>query len=130
LEITSAVRFAGFVGDVAPVYAALDVFLFPAVDEGLGTALLAAMAHALPVVALDRGAGPEVIEHGRSGLLVRDREPATLAEAVRGLLGDTQAARRLGEEARARVAARFSAEQMVEGNLRIYRELAAGERSR
>jgi glycosyltransferase involved in cell wall biosynthesis len=130
LKLTGQVRFPGFVEDVAQVYAALDVFLFPAVDEGLGTALLAAMARVLPVVALDRGAGPEVIESGKSGLLLRDREPQTLAEAVRGLLTDRAAARRLGEAARARVAERFSAERMVEGNLRVYRELMDEARSR
>lgn len=128
LQISEAVRFAGFVEDVAQVYAGLDIFLFPAVDEGLGTALLAAMAHALPVVALDRGAGREVMESGRSGVLVADREPATLAAAVRRLLMDLAAARQLGEAARARIAERFSAAQMVEGNLRVYQELLATEK--
>lgn len=127
LQLGEAVRFAGFVEEVARVYAALDIFLFPALDEGLGTALLAAMAHALPVVALDRGAGPEVVEKGRSGLLIADREPATLASAVRELLVNPTAARRLGEAARARITERFSAEQMVEGNLRLYKELLAEE---
>ncbi|MGH9805391.1 MAG: glycosyltransferase family 4 protein [Candidatus Acidiferrales bacterium] len=130
LEIAPAVCFTGFVEDVAAVYAALDVFLFPAVDEGLGTALLAAMAHGLPVVALRETAASEVVDHERSGLLVADCKPETLVDAVRSLLADAQAARRLGEGARARIAERFSAEQMVEGNLKVYRELAAEERSR
>lgn len=130
LQIEPAVHFTGFIEDVALVYAALDVFLFPAVDEGLGTALLTAMAYGLPVVALDRGAGPEIVEHDRSGLLVPNRKPETLAEAILALVGDPQAARRLGEGARARIAERFSAGQMVEGNLRVYRELTGEERSR
>jgi len=137
LGIAPAVHFTGFVKEVEQVYAALDIFLFPAVDEGLGTALLAAMAHALPVVALARGGCAEAIEHGRSGLLAADREPGTLAGAVRSLLApppaglaDTAEARRLGEAARARIAERFSAEQMVEGNLRVYEELVFAEKSR
>lgn len=130
LQIEPAVHFTGFIEDVALVYAALDVFLFPAVEEGLGTALLAAMAYGLPVVALESGAGPEIIENDRSGLLVPNRKPETLAKAIFALVGDPQAARRLGEGARARIAECFSAEQMVEGNLRVYRELTGAERSR
>ena len=49
LKIESRVIFAGFVGDVAQLYRALDVFLFPALGEGLGSSLLDAMAHGLPL---------------------------------------------------------------------------------
>lgn len=125
LKVEPAVHFAGFVEDVAEVYAALDVFLFPALAEGLGSALLAAMAYELPVVTLDSGAGPEVIDAGRTGVLIPEREPATLAAAAAGLLRDAGRARQLGRAARAEVEERFTAERMVEGTLRIYEGLLA-----
>ena len=55
LGVADAVIFAGFVEDIAQVYRALDVFVFPSLAEPLGTSLLAAMGWGLPVVAVASG---------------------------------------------------------------------------
>jgi glycosyltransferase involved in cell wall biosynthesis len=70
LGVTDAVIFAGFVEDIAQVYRALDVFVYPSLAEPLGTSLLAAMGWGLPVVAVASGGVPEYVEDGVSGLLV------------------------------------------------------------
>jgi len=117
-----AVRFAGFLDDLRSAYAACDVFLFPSLREGLGSALLMAMGCALPVVALEGGSIGEVLENGRNGLVVQ-AEAGPLASAAALLLSDGELARRLGEAARETVRMKFSADGMVEATERIYQRL-------
>lgn len=120
LGLEAMVKFAGFVPDVESVYAATDLFVFPSHQEPLAVAMLSAMAYALPLVAFARGGNPEAVEDGKNGLLVKDLDARALAEALARLLADSAEARRLGEAARETVRARFSADQMVEGTLRLY----------
>lgn len=123
LGIARAIHFAGHVDDVSTVYCALDVFLFPSLAEPLGSSLLAAMAHGLPAVGIAAGAVPEIIEDGRNGLLVAMSEPAGIAAAALRLLGDRGLAQALGASARQTIIDRFTADRMVEGTLRVYRQL-------
>ena len=90
------------------------MFVFPSLSEGAGTSLLSAMAHALPVVALARGGVTEIVRGRPNGLLVQEASPAALAAAAARLLADGELARQLGEAARETVAAKFSADRMVE----------------
>ena len=123
LGMAPAVHFAGFVTDVHEVYAALDVFVFPSLAEPLGTSLLAAMAYGLPVVGVGRGGVIEIVEDGRSGLLVPDPEPGGIAAAVAKLLRDPDLALSLGRAARKIIQRRFALEHMVENTLRVYEQL-------
>jgi glycosyltransferase involved in cell wall biosynthesis len=129
LRVESAVHFAGLVEHVSQIHAALDVFVFPSLLDALGTALLAAMAYGLPVVALERGGVPEIIEDGQNGLLIPARDPAAypeaIAAAVARLLGEAALATRLGAAARETVQQRFAADQMVEQTLRVYRKVVS-----
>jgi glycosyltransferase involved in cell wall biosynthesis len=67
--------------------------------DGIPTALLESMATGLPAVATDAGSIAEVIDHGRDGVLVSQRDPAALANAIEGLLRAPDQRRRLGLEA-------------------------------
>ncbi len=125
LGVSNTVHFLGFVKEVADVYAALDIFVFPSPEEPLGTSLLAAMAYGLPAVAVAGGAAPEIIEHERNGLLVPRSEPTALAEAILRLLRDRPAAGLLGALGRKTVEERFTYEHTVEGTLRVYEKLLA-----
>ncbi len=120
------VRFAGFVEEIDSVYAACDVFVFPSLSEGAGTSLLSAMAHALPVVALARGGVTEIVRDAENGLLVQEASPAALAAAATRLLANGELARKLGEAARQTVAAKFSADRMVEAMLAVFERLRQG----
>jgi glycosyltransferase involved in cell wall biosynthesis len=91
--------------------------------EGLCTSLLDALALRRPAVGSAVGGIPEVIVDGVTGLLVPPRDPAALAAAVVRLLGDPDLARRLGDAGRRHVEERFTVDAMVEGTLRVYREL-------
>ena len=121
LGVAAAVQFAGLVDDVSAVYRALDVFAFPSLAEPLGSSLLTAMAHGLPSVALAGGAVPEVIEDGRTGLLVEAPDPAAFAGAVLRLLDDASLAARLGAAARQTVEERFSVARMARDTVALYR---------
>ena len=71
-------------------------------------------AHGLPVVAARSGAFPEVIRDGETGLLVPPDDPQALAKALQRLIADPDLRRRLGDAARAHVAASFSVEKMAD----------------
>lgn len=83
--------------------------------EAFGNALIEALACGTPVVAFNLGAVGEIIENGRQGFLVKTEEE--MVEAVKNI----SAVRREG--CRARVEKKFTAEQMVSGYEKIYREI-------
>jgi glycosyltransferase involved in cell wall biosynthesis len=125
--VIGSVKFLPESFDLETMLAAMDIFAFPSREEPLGSALLAAMAHALPVVAFARGGIPEVVEEGKNGVLVNDLDPATFSSALARLVAHPDEAIRLGKAARETILARFSADQMVEETLRLYgRSVAAG----
>jgi glycosyltransferase involved in cell wall biosynthesis len=128
LGLEDAVIFAGFVRDVAEVYAALDVFVFPSEYEGLGTSLLVALASGLPVVSTRQGSLGEVIEHERTGLAARP-DAGEFAAAMRRMIEDPALRERLGAEARREAERRFSVARMVEGTIALYRDVL-GKRAR
>jgi glycosyltransferase involved in cell wall biosynthesis len=125
LGLSNAVIFAGFVKDVESVYATLDIFLLPSFFEAFNNSLLAAMAYETPSIAFAKGALTEIIEEGKSGLLVSGPDVNEIAFAVKRILRDPQFARSLGHAARERVAHNFTAEHMVEATLKVYAELLA-----
>jgi L-malate glycosyltransferase len=123
LNLSTAVIFTGFVKDVESVYAALDIFLLPSFFEAFNNSLLAAMAYEIPSIAFARGALPEIIEDGKTGLLVSGPDVPEISAAIKRISSDVQLARSLGQAARTRVATNFTAEHMVEGTLKVYQEL-------
>ncbi|MFB6271908.1 MAG: glycosyltransferase [Salinibacter sp.] len=111
----------GFREDVLALIAAADAFVLPSLyGEGLPLVILEAMAVEVPIVSTRVEGVPEAIEHEWSGLLVPPDDPSALAEAVARLLADPAWARALGERARERVAASFTAEAMVRRVERVY----------
>jgi glycosyltransferase involved in cell wall biosynthesis len=109
-----AVVFAGHVEDVGAAIAASSVLLVTSLREGMPHVVLEAMALGTPVVATAVAGVPEMIEDGRSGLLVPPGDPARAARAVLRTLADGALARRIAGEARRRVDAEFSLEAMID----------------
>lgn len=122
LNLANDVVFAGFVEDIESVYAALDVFLLPSFFEALNNSLLAAMAYEIPSIAFHKGALGEIIEDGKSGLLVSGPDPAEISAAASRILRDHEFAMNLGRASRARIEQNFSTDKMVEGMIRVYEE--------
>jgi len=120
------VRFLGFVDDPRELIGAGDITAFPTLatlGEGFGLTALEAMAAAVPVVASDAGALPEVVEDERTGVVVPAGEVEPLAEALVRLGSDTSLRARMGEAGLARSRERFSLPAMVERTLEIYAEV-------
>jgi glycosyltransferase involved in cell wall biosynthesis len=84
------VVFAGQVEEteLPPLYAACDLYVWPAVNEAFGMAILEAQAAGLPVIAGDSGGVGEIVADGRTGRLVKPRDAAELADALKPLLAD------------------------------------------
>lgn len=97
-----------------------SVFLYVSEMEGLGSAAIAAMAAGVPVVASGVGGLLEVVEHERTGLIVRDGDYST---AVRRLLDNPNLAADLGAAGREKAIREFSVEKMVESTLSAYNEI-------
>jgi hypothetical protein len=104
------------------------LFLYLTRSEGLGSAILLAMACGAPVVASNVGGIPEVIEHGVTGLLVENAPEAVVA-AIQSVMSDLASAARCVEAAREQVAARFSSDIMVAQTERAYEMVVTGRPS-
>ena len=122
LGLSDAVVIPGFVANMQQFYSALDAFVFPSEFEGLGTALQAAMAYALPAISTTRGALGEVVEHERTALAA-EPNAGEFAAAMSRLLKDPALRERLGEAARQEVQRRFSVDRMVESTLAAYEKV-------
>ncbi len=114
---------AGQRKEIPELLSVMSVFVMPSLEEGLGLALLEAMAAGKPVIASGVGGIREVITHGESGLLVPPGDPETLARALIALFGDPARMSSVGFRAKNRVRECFSRESMVEGTLNVYRSL-------
>jgi glycosyltransferase involved in cell wall biosynthesis len=125
LNVTDSVIFGGFVTAMESVYPALDLFAFPSRFEGLGTSLLSAMSYEIPSVAFAACAFPEIIEHGRSGLLAELNNDASLANSIAAILRNPEIALQIGRAARKRIEQKFSAPKMVDSMLTVYESVLA-----
>jgi glycosyltransferase involved in cell wall biosynthesis len=128
LGLSSRVEFLGRVSsdELVAAYRRAACFVLPATlderadTEGLGVVLLEAMSHGVPVVATRRGGIVDIVEDGRTGLLVED-EPAAIAHAVAAILDDPERGRALGTAGRASVRERFGWDSIVDRLDAVYR---------
>ncbi len=114
--------------ELAACYAAADLLVLPSRlrSEAFGLALVEAMAAGLPVISTELGTGTSWVNtHGETGLVVPSADPAALAGAISQLLAAPERRREMGQAARSRVVAEFSAEAMVESILEVYRQVLA-----
>jgi glycogen(starch) synthase len=121
--IADRVKFLGVVArsELWSLYQHALFFAMPSrMPEGLGLVFLEAMAAGVPVIATRSGGTPEIVDHGRTGLLVEDNTPAALAGAMRQLLSDDGERRRMGERAHQRVALRYTWRQFAAQFLEVY----------
>ena len=98
------------------------LFLYLTRTEGLGSAILMAMAAGVPVIASRVGGIPEIVRHGENGWL-SDNDLEPIAAAIRTLLSDRTLAQRLGASGRQTVAEKFTIGQMIQNTIRLYRQV-------
>lgn len=118
-NLEDSVILAGFRSDVGDFYSLFDIFVLSSRDEGLGTAILDALAIGIPVIATDAGGIPEILENEQYGLTVAKRNPELLAAAIEGLIKNS-ALRDMYKNKGPERARFFSAEDMVAKTYRLY----------
>ncbi len=123
-----SVRFVGPHEALLPWYQAADLFVLPSRFEGMSNALLEAMACGLPVIATDVGGNAEVIEAGRSGLLVPVDDPTQLARQMERLIADPRLRASLAREGRLHVQRCHDSRQCAAAYGSAYQRLAAAKR--
>ena len=120
--------FTGFRRDVGSFYQIADLFVMSSVQEGLGTAVIDALALGKPVVATHAGGIPEIIRDGENGRLVASGDPTALAGGIIELLTNPERAKNMGMRGQEVVRKNFSIDPMVEKNIDVYQNiLTAGK---
>ena len=127
LGVATRVRWHGMLQQSALTshYRSAAALVVPSADEGLGLVAVEAMLCETPVVAFESGGLPDVVQHERTGLLVRERAPETLADAIQQLLGMPDAGRGLGAAGRLHALATFAPESVARRYIDIYQRAIA-----
>jgi glycosyltransferase involved in cell wall biosynthesis len=124
LALERHVLLTGFRPDAIGLMKTFDLFAMSSVTEGLGSAVLEAMACSRAVVSTRAGGLPEVVQDGETGLLVPPHDEPAMAEAIVTLLKDSALRTAMGAAGRARVVREFSVEKMVQDTVGVYENRA------
>ncbi len=123
LDLEGVVELVGARGDIETVLPTLDLAVVPSrYPEAFGRGVIEAWACGVPVVATRVGGLVDVVEHGRTGLLVTPGRPDELADAITAMVRQPEQARGYAEAGRRLVGERYSLRQMVEATIGVYEE--------
>lgn len=106
--------------DVLKILAMTDLFVLSSLWEGFGRATAEAMALGKPVVSTDTDGSREVVEDGKTGILVPIKNPTLLADAILNVLENPGLMTKMGEEGYKRVIKNFNCEKFIEGYEKFY----------
>ncbi|MFH2069922.1 MAG: glycosyltransferase [Elusimicrobiota bacterium] len=123
MKILDKVIFTGFqpADESVRIISSSDIFVLPSLWEGTPNVLLEAMSQGRPVISTDTGGVREIIDDGLNGLIVRPASPKELSEKIIWLIENTEAAKKMGNNAREKVRKFFNMEKMVKETENIYR---------
>ena len=122
-DLTTWVQLLGVRQDVADILSISDLFVLPSLWEGLPNTILEAMAARVPVIATEIDGCLELVESGRSGLLVPPKDSNALAKSIVNLAKDEERRKELAEYAHARVAVQYSQEANTLAYVTLYQTL-------
>ena len=120
LGVRNRVRFVGHILDLEPYYAMMDCLVLPSLTEGLPNVILEALARMKPVIASNVGGVPEIIEHGKSGLLFEASDSNALRDEIRKILMSPTESASLATGGFHRVREHFSFEGQLQKLLEVY----------
>jgi glycosyltransferase involved in cell wall biosynthesis len=126
LGLGDIVQFAGFRDDLDDFMGCIDIFVHPALAEGLGVIALKAAAAAVPVVGFAAGGLVEAVVHEKTGMLVAPEDAAGLRDAIAELIDDDERRRALGEAGRERMQKEFSIATMIDRHIEMYESVLHG----
>jgi glycosyltransferase involved in cell wall biosynthesis len=123
LGLNGQVQLGGFHEDIPAFLHSLDVFAFATRSEGFGQVVIEAMAAGKPVVVSKIPPLTEIVEHGKTGLLVDPHDSQAFAQAILWCLTHPDAAQHMGRQGRERVQSYFSAQRMATETRSLYHKL-------
>lgn len=132
--LEDSVKFLGKVSsqELVEEYKNSDIFVLPSIvdsrgdTEGLGVVLLEALSFGLPVIASRVGGIPDIVENGKTGILVPEKDPMAIADAIVRLLSNWNEAKKMVINGQAKIAERFSASKIADKLIQIYDYLHGG----
>jgi glycosyltransferase involved in cell wall biosynthesis len=130
LGVSEAVTWTGWLAEISPLLAAGHIYVNARPLEGFGMATAEAMGFGLPVIAVNAGAGPELVQDGVTGRLVPPADSTALAEGVCELLRNLRRASAMGARGRERATAAFSMHATAVSTLAFYERLAEHRQDR
>jgi glycosyltransferase involved in cell wall biosynthesis len=122
-DLGRTVRFAGRTDPEGGVFRSTDVLVFPSRMNGPGRSVFEAGIHGIPTVLALKDRVEDIVEHGRTGLIVPERDPRALADAVRQLADDPALRLRLGTAARDKYRKQFEPSRVAGEMLGVYRSI-------
>lgn len=125
LGVSNLITFAGFrpLSETLTTMASADIFVHPALMDGMPYVILHAMSLAKPVVATPVGGIPEAVIHEKTGLLVQPGDIGALAQSIRALLHNPEQIRAMGAAGRAHYEENYTVEAMVKRHAALYQNL-------
>jgi glycosyltransferase involved in cell wall biosynthesis len=122
-NLKNKINLLGIISKAQKYLKSFDLFVLPSLKEGLPYALIEAMYASLPIIATAVGGVPEMIENGKSGILVPPANSRILAEKIDELIKNRKFAENLGMRAFLAAQERFSLERMVNETKKVYESL-------
>ena len=116
-------HFLGWRKDIPQILRASDLFVLPSLREAFGLSIVEAMASGVPVVATDTGGATDIIENGKSGILVPPGDSDSLAMAIKTLLENPGQRKDMAKSALERAKTLFTAETMAKKTAELYENL-------
>lgn len=126
LNLQDIITFKGLIpnSDVPKALEEMDIFCASSIQESFGVSLVEAMAMGLPVVATDVSGFREVVDHEKTGIIVENKNPEKIANALEKLIFNRELRREFGENGRNRVEELYNWENNVTKMLGIYERLS------
>jgi len=109
--------------------AAADIFVFPTYFELFPGVILEAMQFGKAIVTTFEGSIPEIIDNGKNGLLVPQKNPIALAEAIEILFHDPEKRKEMGKEAQRKFFSEFTLEKFEQHMIGVFEEIIEGKAS-
>jgi glycosyltransferase involved in cell wall biosynthesis len=122
-KLLGRVKWLGLRSNVQDFMAAFDLTVVPSVEEPLGLVALESLAAGTPVVASDTGGLPEIVHHGKSGLIVPPKRPRALAEAIIELANDPSRREAMGQAGKAFVFDAFDPQRLCKQVEAVYEKV-------
>ena len=117
------IKFLGYRTDIPELLKAMDVVVMPSIQESFGRVAIEAMAMKVPVIASATGGLPEIIEDGKTGMLIPPADIGSLSKSIKYLIENPEIRKKMGEAGRKRVKERFTIENDVSKTEELYLDL-------